>query len=277
MPERPEMQALAERLEAALAGKTFERLDLHGFSALKTVSPGPETFAGEPLLEMSRRGKYVGFEFETGRILLHLSQGGRLDIEDPAKSTRPKGSVARLRFDGGTAVLIKEYGTERKAALWVLAPDDPGPLAVLGPEAESEAFAEWLMGTDDGRRIHTVLRDQRTVAGIGRGYADDICHRAMVSPYEKTGKLSAEVRARLLTAIREVLDEATDEERKRTGGLPAKLGTHFAIHNGHGRPCPRCGETMRRVSFESYEITYCPNCQTGGKVLADRRLSRLIK
>jgi formamidopyrimidine-DNA glycosylase len=127
------------------------------------------------------------------------------------------------------------------------------------------------------RRLHKYLRDQRAVAGIGRGYADEILHDARLSPYAAIGGLSEDERWRLLTSIRTMLDKGLDLERTRTGGLPTKLSDRWTIHGGSGLPCPRCGEDLRRVSFEDYEITYCPNCQTGGKVLADRRMSRLIR
>jgi formamidopyrimidine-DNA glycosylase len=172
---------------------------------------------------------------------------------------------------------VKEFGHERKAGWWVLAEGDEGPLSRLGPEADSEEAATWLRRSDDGRRVHTILRDQRTLAGIGRGYADDVLHRAMLSPYATLGKLSSAERDRLLEAIRDVLAEALEIERRRTGGLPTKIGDHFTVHGRYGEPCPRCGDDLRRVSYESHEVTYCPTCQTGGKVLADRRLSRLVR
>jgi formamidopyrimidine-DNA glycosylase len=159
----------------------------------------------------------------------------------------------------------------------VLNAGDEGPLERLGPEPYSPEFEELVMTSTDNRRVHTWLRDQRTVAGIGRGYSDDILHRARLSPYAAVGKLDDGSRERLLAAVRSVLDEGLAEERKRTGGLPTKLGDHWIVHGRAGAPCPRCGETLRRVSYESHEIAYCPACQTGGKVLADRRLSRLVK
>jgi formamidopyrimidine-DNA glycosylase len=130
---------------------------------------------------------------------------------------------------------------------------------------------------DDRRRVHTILRDQHTVAGIGRGYTDDALHRARLSPYITLSQLEADERSRLLESVRDVLSEALEVERQRLGGLPTKLGDHFTVHNRYGQPCPRCGDDLRRVSFESHEITYCPTCQTGGKVLADRRMSRLVR
>jgi len=273
------MQALAERLDAVLAGAVLEGYEPLGFSALKTVVPAPDALVGHPLLHVGRRAKYLVLDFgDAGRILVHLSQAGRLDLEDPPKRTRAKGSVVRLRFADHPAVLVREYGHERKAAWWVLAPGDDGPLERLGPEPDAEAFAELVLHGDDRRRVHTILRDQRTVSGVGRGYADDALWRAQLSPYASLASLDDDQRARLLAAVRDVMAAGIERERGRTGGLSQpKLGEHFEVHARSGTPCPRCGDTMRRVSYESHEVTYCPQCQTGGKVLADRRLSRLVK
>ncbi len=273
------MHALAERLEVAVGGASIDAVDPLGFAALKTVAPPPESVIGHRISSVGRRAKYLLFELDDGnRILIHLSQAGRLDIEEPPKKTRPKGAAVRIRFDNGRALLVREHGTERKAAWWVLGPDDDGPLERLGPEPDSDEFAELILHGTDKRRIHTILRDQRTVAGIGRGYADDALHRAKVSPYATLPSLSDEQRAGLLEAIRLTLADALAGERERKGGLSEpRLGERFRVHNRAGTPCPECGDGMRRVSYESYEVTYCPQCQTGGKVLADRRLSRLVK
>lgn len=277
MPELPEIQALSERLTDAVAGSVLEGADPLQFSSLKTVAPRAPELVGETLEAVGRRGKYLLFELGGPRILVHLSQGGRIDVERPPKKTKPRGAVVRLRFDNRTSVLAKEFGRERKAGWWVLAEGDEGPLAKLGPEPGSPEFDRFVISGDDGRRVHTILRDQRTVAGIGRGYSDDILHRAMLSPYASLGSLEEPQRRALLGAVHDVLDEALEQERRRTGGLPTKIGDHFTVHGRYGKPCPRCGNDLRRVSYESHEITYCPNCQTGGKVLADRRLSRLIR
>jgi formamidopyrimidine-DNA glycosylase len=278
MPEMPEVQALAERLEQTLGGAELAAFHLLQFSSLKTVTPRPDEVVGSTLVEVDRRGKYLVLVFpDARRMLVHLSQGGRIDVEAPPKTTKPRGSVARLRFVERPSILVKEFGHERKAGVWVLGPGDDGPLERLGPEADSEAFTAWLRGSDDGRRVHTVLRDQRTVAGLGRGYSDDVMHRARLSPTATLAKLTADERERLSDAIRSILSEAVDVERRRSGGLPTKIGDHFTVHNRYGEPCPVCGADLRRVSYESYEITYCPECQTGNKILADRRLSRLIR
>jgi formamidopyrimidine-DNA glycosylase len=288
------MQALAERLHVFASGRPLRAVDLLGFSSLRTYAPPVTDLEGRRLLGVTRRGKYLVWNFEDGlRVLVHLSQAGRVDTEQPAKSTRPRGSVARFTFTDDTdetddtndtddtrAVLVREHGTQRKAAWWVLAPGDEGPLDGLGPEPDSPAFAELVRTGTSGRRLHSDLRDQHVVAGIGRGWGDDILHRARLSPFATLRSLDPEERERLLSATRSVLAEALDLERTRTGGLSeAKLGGRFAVHGRFGTPCPTpgCGEALRRVSFESYEMTYCPHCQTGGKILADRRLSRLLK
>lgn len=278
MPELPEVQALAERLDAALAGAPFVGAMPYQFSALKTVVPGPDQLVGRTLEHVGRRGKYVALEFDGGdRLLFHLSQGGRVDLEDPPKQTKPKGAVVRLSFEGRPSMLLKEYGHERKAGWWIVAAGDDGPLVKLGPDPYSDEFTALILEGADGRRVHTLLRDQRTVAGIGRGYSDDILHRAQLSPYAPLAKLSLGDRQTLVDTTRQVLTEALEIERRRAGGLPTKLGDHFVVHGRHGTPCPVCAGDLRRVSYESYEVTYCPTCQTGGKVLADRRLSRLIR
>ena len=277
MPELPEVQALAERLDSALAGAPLVRYDPLQFSALKTYDPPPEALVGRALASVGRRGKYLILDFGGPRMLVHLSQGGRIDLEDPPKRTKPRGAVARFHFEERPSMLVKEFGTERRAGWWVVAPDDDGPLEKLGPEPGSAEFEHLILKGDDRRRIHTILRDQRTVAGIGRGYSDDTLHRARMSPYATLTSLDDARRRRLLEAVREVLEEALEIERRRTGGLPTKLGDHFTVHNRYGQPCPRCGEDLRRVSYESHEVTYCPKCQTDGRVLADRRMSRLVR
>ena len=278
MPEMPEIQALAERVHDAVRGATLDGFDLLQFSSLKTVTPRPSELVGRRLEDVGRRGKYLVLDFERGdRMLVHLSQGGRLDVEAPPKATKPRGAVARLRFSEAPSVLIKEFGKERKAGVWSLTAGDEGPLAALGPEALSEEAATFFKESADARRVHTILRDQRTVAGVGRGYSDDALHHAKLSPYAVLGKLDAGERDRLVEALRAILTDALEVERRRSGGLPTKLGDHFTVHGRWGQPCPRCGADLRRVSYESHEVTYCPECQTGGKILADRRLSRLIR
>jgi formamidopyrimidine-DNA glycosylase len=277
VPELPEVQALAERLDAAFRGSAFVGADPLQFSSLKTVTPRASDLVGRRVRGVGRRGKYLVFDLAGPRILVHLSQGGRVDIEDPPKTSKPRGAVVRLRFAERPAILVKEFGRERKAGWWAVAGGDEGPLAALGPEPRSPEFARFVLEATDARRVHTILRDQRTVAGIGRGYADDILHRAKLSPYASLARLNGGERRSLLDAVDVVLSEALEVERGRVGGLPPKIGDHFTVHGRYGTPCPACGDGLRRVSYESHEITYCPTCQTAGRVLADRRLSRLVR
>lgn len=278
MPELPQIKALAERLDELLSGATFGGAAPLHFTALKTVDPTPESLEGRVVSSVASRGKWLTIDLKGPRILLHLSQSGRVVVEKPPKTTRPRGGVVRMRFDDRPSIMVKEFGTDRRAGWWVLAPGEEGPLGKLGLEADSDAFAELLRTGDDRRRLHTMLRDQRTVAGIGRGYADDILHGAGISPYASLASLDPEARDRLVAAVGDVLDEALASERERPGGLDeTSLAGVFTIHGRWSSPCPRCGEDLRRVSYESHEVTYCPRCQTGGRVLADRRFSRLIK
>jgi formamidopyrimidine-DNA glycosylase len=278
MPELPEIRALSERLHEVAAGGVLRGADLLQFSSLKTVTPRASELPGAFVERVTSLGKYLVIELKDGRrVLVHLSQGGRVDVEAPPKTTKPRGAVVRFRVDDRPSILVKEFGKQRKAGWWVLAPGDDGPLTKLGPEVLSDEADALLMAGSDNRRVHTILRDQRTIAGVGRGYSDDILHRAQLSPTSQLAKLGEERRSALVAAVHDILGDALEIERARTGGLPTKIGDHFVVHNRSGEPCPRCGADLRRVSYEDYEVTYCPDCQTGGKVLADRRLSRLLR
>lgn len=271
------MQALAERLDSYLAGAPLAGATLLQFSALKTFDPPLDSFEGMQLERVTHRAKYLVFAFGGPTILIHLSQGGRVDVEDPPKTTKPRGSVARFTFRDRPSMLIKEFGTQRKAGIWTLPEGEDGPLARLGPEPFTDEFAEVLLTMNDSRRVHTILRDQRTVSGIGRGYSDDIIHRAQLSPYDALARLDEDRRRTLVDAAHAVLEDALAHERTRSGGLPTKIDDRFVVHGRYGSPCPVCATKLERVSYEDYEVTYCPVCQTGGKILADRRMSRLIR
>ena len=281
------MQALAERLAEVLTGRVLERADPLGFSALKTVVPAPDAFVGATVEAVEPHREVPGRSTSApsgGCSCISRRRGG--STSSLRRRARAKGSVVRFVFSrperdpdaGPVGILVREYGHERKAAWWVLAPGDDGPLERLGPEPDSEEFADFILHGDDRRRVHTILRDQRTVSGVGRGYADDALWHARLSPYATLASLDDDARARLLAAVREVMAQGVERERTRSGGLSKpKLGDHFEVHARYGTPCPRCGEILRRVSYASHEVAYCPACQTGGKVLADRRMSRLVK
>ena len=277
MPEMPEMQALAERLDELLRGATLESATPLAIAGLKTFDPTPSDLSGRVLSSVARRGKFLIFDLGTERVLVHLSQGGRVDVENPPRNTRPKGAVVRFSFRQRPSVLVKEFGSHRKAGWWVLAASDEGPLAKLGPEALSQEFAGFVATGQDRRRLNTLLRDQRTVAGVGRGYTDEILHAARLSPYTALAKLSTEERVRLQEATVEVLNRGLEAERRRKGGLPTKLVGRFSIHGHAGGACPRCGGPLAHVVYESYEMVYCPQCQTEGRILADRAQSRFLR
>lgn len=278
MPELPEIRALAGRLDEVMVGGAVAGVDVLSFSSLKTVVPRPADLVDRTMVSVGSHGKFVVIAFDDDRrLLVHLSQGGRVDVESPPKRTKPRGAVVRFRLVDRPSVLVKEFGRQRKVGWWILAPEDPGPLAKLGPEILTPEADALLRSSDDNRRVHTILRDQRTICGMGRGYTDDALHAAMLSPTSQLAKLDDQERERLVSAIHSILADALEAERGRTGGLPTKLGDHFTVHNRAGQPCPRCGTELCRVSYEDHEVVYCPTCQTGGKVLADRRLSRLLR
>src|SRR5437870_2436440 len=240
MPELPEIRALAERLHEVAAGGTLRGADVLQFSSLKTVTPRATELPGAVIARVSNVGKYIVMDLDDGRrVLVHLSQGGRIDIEAPPKATKPRGAVVRFRVDDRPSILVKEFGKQRKAGWWVLAPGDDGPLAKLGPEVLTPEADAVLRTSADNRRVHTILRDQRTIAGVGRGYSDDILHRAQLSPTAQLAKLSPDDREALVEAVHRILDNAVEAERRRSGGLPTKLGDHFTVHGQPGMPCPR--------------------------------------
>ena len=247
------MQALSERLQALLAGATLERADLLGFSSLKTYAPAPDSLQGRRLVSVGRRAKYLVWAFDDGnRIVLHLSQAGRLDIEEPPKKTKPRGSVARFTFttagdDAATvAVLVREHGTQRKASWWVLPPGDDGPLAGLGPEPGSEEFAAFVRTSESNRHLTTDLRDQHVVSGIGRGWGDDILHRAKLSPFASLRSLSPAQREDLLAAATESSPTPSSSSARGRAGSPRPSSVAAsACTTASVSPVPRPGAPPR--------------------------------
>ena len=278
MPELPEVQAQAERLTVAFAGAPLEGFRALTFTALKTVLPGPEVAIGHPLDAVDRYGKYLLVRFAPATFVVHLMQGGRLE-PDEKQSAKPRGGLARWRFADGRAVLLSEQSKEKRAGVWVVQGDlaSQAPLEGLGPDAaelDEDELRTVLAGPS--MRVHGLLRDQRRIAGIGRRLANEICHRAGLSPFAATGKLSDDEASRLLSAIHACIDESLAVERERTA-MSKSADRVGAVYHRTGEACPVCGDTIRAVEYSSYTVNYCPTCQTGGKVLADNTTSRFLK
>jgi len=278
VPEMPEVQAHAERLTEAYGGAELARFRPITFTALKTFAPPPEAALGFPLEEVGRRGKHLLLRFEPVTFVVHLMQGGRLK-DDPKQAAKPRGGQARWSFADGRALLLTEAGTERRAGVWVVEgdPDDQPPLDHLGPEAETldrDSLAKLL--AEHPMRLHGWLRDQRILAGLGRRLANEICHRAKLSPFASTAKLDADAVDRLHAAIGECIAESLAYERTRSD-MSSSAERPGAVHHREGEACPVCGDTVRAVEYRSYTVNYCPTCQTGGKVLADNTTSRFLK
>jgi formamidopyrimidine-DNA glycosylase len=280
MPELPEVQAHAERLTDDYAGQLLQRFVPLTFTALKTVAPPPDNAYGLPLDDVGRRGKYLLLHFGPVTFAVHLMQGGRLSV-DAKQSARPRGGQARFVFAGDQpALLLTEQGTERKAGVWCMSTDEvltSPPLVQIGPEADlvepdemAARFAERSV------RLHGFLRDQRAIAGLGRRLANEVCHRAKLSPFAMTGKLGADAAAEVVKAIRDAVAEGLEYERGRDD-MSSSKDRPGRVHHRTGEPCPVCGDTIRAVEYSGYTVNYCPTCQTGGKVLADNTTSKFLK
>ncbi len=280
MPELPEVQAHAERLTADFAGQRLKRFVPLAFTALKTAVPPPDKAYGLTLEEVGRRGKYLLVRFEPVTFVVHLMQGGRL-LVDEKQAAKPRGGQARFVFDwSGPALLLTEQGTERRAGVWcvdrAIELASP-PLDQLGPEADTiepdELAARFKAKS---MRLHGFLRDQRCIAGIGRRLANEVCHRAKLSPFAMTGKLGVDDALTVVRAIREATAEGLEYERSRHD-MSSSKDRPGRVHGRTGEACPVCGDTIRAVEYSGYTVNYCPTCQTSGKVLADNTTSKFLK
>jgi formamidopyrimidine-DNA glycosylase len=278
MPELPEIQAHVERIERDFGGATLERFSPLTFTALKTAQPPPDVAYGHQLVSVRRRGKYLLADMGVATFVVHLMQGGRLKVDDK-QSAKPRGGQARWRFDDGRALLLTEAGTERKAGVWVVAGalEAQEPLAGLGPDADQvdRATLTRLLSERSGR-LHGFLRDQSAMAGIGRRLANEICHRAKLSPFANTAKLDTEEIARLHDALAACISESLAHERT-LDAMSASADRPGSVHHREGEACPVCGDRIRSVEYRSYTVAYCPTCQTDGKVLADNTTSKFLK
>jgi formamidopyrimidine-DNA glycosylase len=297
MPELPEIEALADHLRRHAVGLTIGRVDVSAFSVLKTFDPPITVLHGQTVSGANRWGKYLGLEIGELHLIAHLSRAGWLRWSDKlaAGPLKPgKGPIA-LRVHFGTpgeapglnvaagaapGFDLTEAGTQKRLAVWLV--DDPAKvpgIAALGPDALSlgpEDLAGVLAGNSG--RIKTVITDQKVIAGIGNAYSDEILHVAKISPFATAGKLTDAQLAALHDAMITVLTDAvTRSVGQGAATLKGEKRSGLRVHARTGLPCPVCGDTVREVSFADKSFQYCPTCQTGGKVLADRRMSRLLK
>jgi formamidopyrimidine-DNA glycosylase len=286
VPELPEVEALRRLLTERAVGRPVTRVDVAAISALKTYDPPPSALHGLAIDDVNRHGKFLDVEAGGLHLVLHLARAGWLRWSDALGATPPKpgkGPIAlRVHLDDGTGFDLTEAGTQKRLAVYVVAkPDDVPGVARLGidplaDELTADRLAELLAGNRS--QLKGVLTDQTIFAGIGNAYSDDILHAARLSPFKPAANLGPDEVVALHAAIHGVLTDAV----QRAAGRPAaelkdqKRGG-MRVHGRTGQPCPVCGDTVRDVSFADSSLQYCPTCQTGGKPLADRRLSRLLK
>jgi len=288
MPELPEVEALRGFLAEHLAGRTVERVYPVAVSALKTYDPGVNSLEGRTFDAVERYGKFLGLRVGDLYLVMHLARGGWVRWSEGLPDTPPrpgKGPLAlrlRLAEPSGTGFDVTEAGTQKRLAVYVVRdPSEVPGVTRLGPDPLADGFTrETLAGLLDGerRQIKGVLRDQSVLAGIGNAYSDEILHAARMSPYKLAAKLSDHEVSLLYDVIGTTLRDAVERSR----GLPlrdlkAEKKSGLRVHGRKGEPCPVCGDTIREVSFSDSALDYCPTCQTGGKPLADRRMSRLLK
>jgi len=275
VPEFPEMEAWRRALDEPVRAFPIERAGPAHIATLKTFDPPLSALEGRRLAGAERRAKRLLFPTDDGELVLlvHLMTAGRLRYLRPGEKG-PKSPAFRLRFQDGAELVLTEAGSKKRAGVWLLTPDQAeAELAHLGPEAFGigpERLGEILRG--ESRRLHSLLRDQRAIAGIGRAWANEILHRAKLSPFALSTDQDAEEVARLAAAIDAEL--ARGLELRERG---AKDAATYRIHNRLGQPCPDCGAPIARVDYEEHTIYYCAACQTGGRILKDRRLSRLLR
>jgi formamidopyrimidine-DNA glycosylase len=275
MPELPEMEAWRRALDEPVSAFPVEQAGPAHIATLKTFDPPITALDGRRLAGAERRGKRLLFPTEDGELVLlvHLMTAGRLRYLDPGEKG-PKSPAFRLRFEGGAELVLTEAGKKKRAGVWLLTPEAAeAELAHLGPEAlglGADALGE--ICATESRRLHSLLRDQRAIAGIGRAWANEILHHAKLSPYALSRELTTDEVERLAEAIDAELSRGL--ELRERGVADDRV---YRVHRKLAEPCYVCGTPIARVDFEEHTIYYCPDCQTGGRVLKDRRLSKLLK
>ncbi len=283
MPEQPEIAAHAERMSAALAGATLSGFRLLNIAGLKTFSPPPDDAVGATVESVGQRGKYLLIRFSNHQThIVHLMQGGRIR-PDPKRSKKPRNGIARWTFEANgeeAAWLLTEAGTERRAGVWVVEGDVEAtePLSSLGPEAATidRATLASVLAEHSGR-VHGLLRDQRQLAGIGRMLANEILFEASLSPFASAKKLTGDQVDSLHTAIGNRTAAALGYERT-LDDIGRSKDRPSLVHNRAGEPCvDSCGASIAAVEYRAYTVYYCPQRQTGGKILADNTTSKFLK
>ncbi|NBM18064.1 Fpg/Nei family DNA glycosylase [Streptomyces sp. GC420] len=291
MPELPEVEALRHFLTEHLVGRTITRVLPLAVSALKTYDPPPTALEGRIVGAVGRHGKFLDItagapDGDVLHLVTHLARAGWLQWKDPlpAHPPRPgKGPLAlRVALDDGSGFDLTEAGTQKRLAVYVVRdPAEVPGVARLGPDPLAEDFDRAALAAllgGERRRVKGVLRDQSVLAGIGNAYSDEILHMARMSPFKLAAKLDEDEITGLYEALRTTLGAAVERSRGTAAGrLKTEKKSGMRVHGRTGEPCPVCGDTIREVSFSDSSLQYCPTCQTGGKPLADRRLSRLLK
>ena len=275
MPELPEVEAWVRELDPLVSAHPIERAGPAHVATLKTIDPPLSTLEGRRLAGAERRAKNLLFPTADGELVLriHLMSAGRIRHLKPG-AKGPKTPMFRLRFSDGGELILTEGGKKKRAGVWLTTPEQlEADLAHLGPDAlglDATALAE-ILGRER-RQLHPLFRDQRALAGVGRAHANEILLRARLSPFKASTELTSEETERLATALHEDLERALELRLRGKGDKDV-----YRVHNRLGEPCPECGTPIARVDFEEHTIYYCPQCQTGGRMLKDRRLSRLLK
>jgi formamidopyrimidine-DNA glycosylase len=281
MPELPEVEITARRIDAALAGAEVESAVAPGVNALKTFDPPLAAIEGQHFTRVRRRGKLFVLELDGGlSLLIHLMSAGRLQIFDTRASPRDRTSRLLVRLTDGRELRLREFGTRQRAWVKLLRAgevDAEETISSLGPEAwpDPPPLGELL---DQPRPLYALLRDQHVIAGIGRSWVDEILHAARLSPFQRGSDLDADEAEVLRDAtVRRLGEVIAHYEHAIALPIPDKLPMPLTVHRHNGEPCPRCGDRLEAVFYEDYVMCYCPTCQTEGKLLKDRRLSRLLK
>ncbi|HSJ20805.1 MAG TPA: DNA-formamidopyrimidine glycosylase family protein [Nocardioidaceae bacterium] len=288
MPELPEVEALAADLRTRLSGRAIARVDIAAFSALKTFDPPLSALHGALLDDVRRHGKFLDVEASGLHLVVHLSRAGWIRWRDEVPKLPPKPSnksplAARIVLDDDSGLDITEAGTQKRLAIYVVQePSDVPGIARLGPDPLAAEFTRdtlrSILDAAGRAQLKGVLRNQGTIAGIGNAYSDELLHAARMSPFKPASSVTDDDLEILYDAIRTVLGDAVERSRGLAAAeLKGEKKSHLAVHGRTGEKCPVCGDTVREVSFADSSLQYCPTCQTGGKPLADRRMSRLLK